>query len=283
MPDSPVEDREMTRRDESADAPRSGPGTAAGGPPAVLDVRGLGMSVGATAILSEVSFRLEKGNTLSVVGPSGSGKSSLLRCLNRLERACAGSVLLNGVPTDTVAAPVLRGRIGLVSQKFALFGHLDVLANVTLGLRRARRMSKQDARERAGSWLARVGLAGLERRRPHELSGGQQQRVAIARAAALEPEVLLLDEVTSALDPELVEEVENVVLGLARGGTSLIVVTHEIPFAAKVADVMLMLEGGQVVETGPPADVLGSGHPRARRFFARHARGTGDRPAGDRE
>jgi ABC-type polar amino acid transport system ATPase subunit len=247
----------------------------------VLDVQGLGMSVGGTAILSEVSFQLARGNTLSVVGPSGSGKSSLLRCLNRLEQISAGSVLLNGVGTDAVPAPALRSRIGLVSQKFALFAHLDVLANVTLGLRRARRMSKHDANERARSWLDKVGLTGLERRRPHELSGGQQQRVAIARAAALEPEVLLLDEVTSALDPELVEEVETVVLGLARGGTSLIVVTHEIPFAAKVADVMLMMESGQVVENGRPEEVLASSRPRSRQFFARHVRGSGDPLVGD--
>jgi ABC-type polar amino acid transport system ATPase subunit len=141
-------------------------------------------------------------------------------------------------------------------------------------------MSKHDANEQGRSWLDKVGLTGLERRRPHELSGGQQQRVAIARAAALEPEVLLLDEVTSALDPELVEEVENVILGLARGGTSLIVVTHEILFAAKVADVMLMMESGQVVETGHPHDVLASNRPRSRQFFARHLRGSGD-PIGD--
>jgi polar amino acid transport system ATP-binding protein len=246
----------------------------------VLDVRGLSMSAGGTPILSDVSFQLPRGNTLSVVGPSGSGKSSLLRCLNRLEPTSAGSVLLNGVRTDTVPAPALRSRIGLVSQKFALFGHLDVLANVTLGLRRARRMSKHDADERARSWLDKVGLTGLERRRPHELSGGQQQRVAIARAAALEPEVLLLDEVTSALDPELVEEVETVVLGLARGGTSLIVVTHEIPFAAKVADVMLMMESGQVAENGRPEDVLASSRPRTRQFFARHVRASADPVAG---
>jgi polar amino acid transport system ATP-binding protein len=257
------------------------PETGIGRTEVVLDVDSLGMSVGGTAILSQVSFQLARGHTLSVVGPSGSGKSSLLRCLNRLEQISAGSVLLNGVRTDAVPAPALRTRIGLVSQKFALFGHLDVLANVTLGLRRARRMSKHDANERARSWLNKVGLTGLERRRPHELSGGQQQRVAIARAAALEPEVLLLDEVTSALDPELVEEVETVVLGLARGGTSLIVVTHEIPFAAKVADVMLMMEGGQVVENGRPEDVLASSRPRSRQFFARHMRGSGDPLVGD--
>jgi ABC-type polar amino acid transport system ATPase subunit len=256
------------------------PETGNGRTEVVLDVQGLGMSVGGTAILSEVSFQLARGHTLSVVGPSGSGKSSLLRCLNRLEQISAGSVLLNGVRTDAVPAPTLRSRIGLVSQKFALFGHLDVLANVTLGLRRARRMSKHDANEQGRSWLDKVGLTGLERRRPHELSGGQQQRVAIARAAALEPEVLLLDEVTSALDPELVEEVETVILGLARGGTSLIVVTHEILFAAKVADVMLMMESGQVVETGHPHDVLASSRPRSRQFFARHLRGSGD-PIGD--
>jgi ABC-type polar amino acid transport system ATPase subunit len=246
----------------------------------VLEVRNVGMSVGGTTILIDVGFQLERGRTISVVGPSGSGKSTLLRCLNRLERISSGSVLLCGVHTDTLPASALRSRIGLVSQKFALFGHLDALANVTLGLRRTRHMSKPAANEQAMEWLNRVGLAGLEKRRPHELSGGQQQRVAIARAAALEPDVLLLDEVTSALDPELVEEVENVVLALARSGTSLVVVTHEIPFAAKVADVMLMMDAGQVVETGSPQDVLTSSRPRSQRFFARHLRGWGDTTGG---
>ncbi|MEU0970119.1 ATP-binding cassette domain-containing protein [Streptomyces sp. NPDC005917] len=242
----------------------------------VLDVRNIEMSASGTTILIDVSFQLERGRAISVVGPSGSGKSTLLRCLNRLERISSGSVLLGGVHTDALPAPALRSRIGLVSQKFALFGHLDALANVTLGLRRTRHLSKPAADEQAREWLNRVGLAGLEKRRPHELSGGQQQRVAIARAAALEPDVLLLDEVTSALDPELVEEVENVVLGLARSGTSLVVVTHEISFAAKVADIMLMMEAGQVVETGSPQDVLASSRPRSQRFFSRHLRGWGD-------
>jgi ABC-type polar amino acid transport system ATPase subunit len=240
----------------------------------VLDVQGMSMSVRGTTLLSDVTFQLERGHALSVVGPSGSGKSTLLRCLNRLEPISAGSVLLGGVRTDSLPAPLLRSRIGLVSQKFALFGHLDVLSNVTLALRRARGMSKPAANEQAAAWLDRVGLAGLERRRPHELSGGQQQRVAIARAAALEPDVLLLDEVTSALDPELVEEVENVILELAGSGTSLIVVTHEILFAAKVADAMVMLEAGEVVENGSPQDVLASSRPRSQRFFARHLRGS---------
>jgi ABC-type polar amino acid transport system ATPase subunit len=252
------------------------PDTGHGPAEVVLDVRSVGMTVSDTTILSDVSFQLERGHTISVVGPSGSGKSTLLRCLNRLEQISHGSVLLNGVRTDTLPAPALRSRIGLVSQKFALFGHLDALANVTLGLRRTRHMSKHGANQQAMQWLDRVGLAGLEKRRPHELSGGQQQRVAIARAAALEPDVLLLDEVTSALDPELVEEVENVVLGLAGSGTSLVVVTHEIVFAAKVADVMLMMEDGQVVEAGSPKDVLASSRPRSQRFFARHLRGSGD-------
>jgi ABC-type polar amino acid transport system ATPase subunit len=237
------------------------------------------MSVGGTALLSDVTFNLEAGRTLSVVGPSGSGKSTLLRCLNRLERTSTGSVLLDGVGTDALPASELRSRVGLVSQKFALFGHLNVLSNVTLPLRRVRRMPKPAANERAALWLGRVGLAGLERRRPHELSGGQQQRVAIARAAALDPDVLLLDEVTSALDPELVDEVEDVVCELAASGTSLIVVTHEIPFAAKVADAMMMLDHGRVLEYGTPRQVLASSQPRSRQFFARHLRGLA--PAAD--
>lgn len=240
----------------------------------VLDIRGLSLSIGGTPLLSNVTCQVHRGQALSVVGPSGSGKSTLLRCLNRLEEPTGGTVLLNGVPTDSLAVQELRSRVGLVSQKFALFGHLDALANVTLPLRRVRGMAKPAADETAAVWLDRVGLAGLERRRPHQLSGGQQQRVAIARAAALQPDVLLLDEVTSALDPELVDEVENVILQLAASGTTLIVVTHDIPFAAKVGEAMMMLEGGKVIEHGAPQAVLTSSQPRSQRFFLRHLRGT---------
>jgi polar amino acid transport system ATP-binding protein len=239
----------------------------------VLDIRGLSMSIGGTRVLSDITCQLQHGRTLSVVGPSGSGKSTLLRCLNRLERATAGTVLVNGTCTDSLPAKQLRSRVGLVSQRFALFGHLNVMSNVTLPLRRVRSMTKSVAEELAADWLDRVGLAGLERRRPHQLSGGQQQRVAIARAAALEPDVLLLDEVTSALDPELIDEVENVTLELSASGTTLIVVTHDIPFAAKVGDAMMMLEGGKAVEYGTPREVLSSSHPRSQRFFQRHLRG----------
>jgi ABC-type polar amino acid transport system ATPase subunit len=239
----------------------------------VLDVRGLTMTIDGTTLLSDISFHLDRGDSLSVVGPSGSGKSTLLRCLNQLENSWSGEVLLAGAPTRSVTPNQLRSRIGLVSQKFALFGHLDVLANVTLPLRRVRGLAKPEADDLADRWLERVGLAGFQRRRPHQLSGGQQQRVAIARAAALEPDVLLLDEVTSALDPELVDEVENVILDLGRSGTTLIVVTHDIPFAAKVGASMMMLEAGTVIEHGTPAAVLGSTQPRSRRFFTRHLRG----------
>jgi polar amino acid transport system ATP-binding protein len=239
----------------------------------VLDIQGLGMSIGEATLLANITCEVQRGRTLSVVGPSGSGKSTFLRCLNRLEHATAGRVLLNGEPTDSLQAKQLRSRVGLVSQKFALFGHLNVMSNVTLPLRRARAMARPAAEELATFWLDRVGLAGLERRRPHELSGGQQQRVAIARAAALEPDVLLFDEVTSALDPELIDEVENVILELGANGTTLIVVTHDIPFAAKVGDTLMMLERGEVVEYGSPRDVLNSSQPRSQRFFLRHLRG----------
>jgi polar amino acid transport system ATP-binding protein len=242
-------------------------------PTPVLDVRGLSMSIGGAMLLTNITCQLQRGRTLSVVGPSGSGKSTFLRCLNRLEQTTAGEVLLNGVPTDSLPAKQLRSRVGLVSQKFALFGHLNAMSNVTLPLRRVRAMTTPAAEELAAVWLDRVGLAGLERRRPHELSGGQQQRVAIARAAALDPDVLLFDEVTSALDPELVDEVENVILELGASGTTLIVVTHDIPFAAKVGDAMMMLEGGKIIEYGPPRDVLASTQPRSQRFFLRHLRG----------
>lgn len=240
----------------------------------VLDIRDLSVSVGGARLLSNVTCQVQRGQALSVVGPSGSGKSTLLRCLNRLEEPTGGTVLLNGVRSDSLAVQELRSRVGLVSQKFALFGHLDALSNVTLPLRRVRGMTKAAANETATVWLDRVGLAGLERRRPHQLSGGQQQRVAMARAAALQPDVLLLDEVTSALDPELVDEVENVILQLAGSGTTLIVVTHDIPFAAKVGDEMMMLEGGKVIEYGPPQAVLTSAQPRSQRFFLRHLRAT---------
>jgi polar amino acid transport system ATP-binding protein len=239
----------------------------------VLDIQGLGVIIGGTALLCDITCQLHRGHTLSVVGPSGSGKSTFLRCLNRLEHTSTGTVLLNGVPTDSLPVKQLRSRVGLVSQKFALFGHLNTLSNVTLPLRRVRGMAKPAADALAAIWLERVGLAGLERRRPHELSGGQQQRVAIARAAALEPDVLLLDEVTSALDPELVDEVENVILELGAAGTTLIVVTHDIPFAAKVGDTMMMLDRGKIIEYGTAREVLNTSQPRSQRFFQRHLRG----------
>lgn len=240
----------------------------------MLEVTGATKRIGTATVLDDISFNLERGATLGIIGPSGSGKSTILRCLNRLEELDAGSVTLEGTPIQRLPVHELRRRVGLVSQRFSLFAHLTATENIELGLRRTRQLERPEARRRAAEWLDRVGLHDIENRRPHELSGGQQQRVAIARAAALEPQVLLFDEITSALDPELVGEVERVVADIAQSGISVMIVTHEVSFVAMAADHLLMLESGRVVEIGATTQMLTDPkHPRTRGFLARHRRG----------
>ena len=249
-------------------------------PAPALEIRNATKSFGLRRVLDGVDLTVETGQVLVIVGPSGSGKSTLLRAINQLERLDAGYVAVNGELIGVVvhggrlkersarATLAQRARIGFVFQNFNLFPHLTILDNVAEGPIAHRRTSRSEARDRARTLLGRVGLADRAGAYPRQLSGGQQQRVAIARALALEPDVILFDEPTSALDPELVGEVLGVIKQLAGSGVTLVVVTHEIGFAREVADQVVFLDAGRVVEQGPPNEVLNNPqHARTREFL----------------
>jgi polar amino acid transport system ATP-binding protein len=246
----------------------------------LVRVRGLRKSFGTHVVLDGVDLDVREGEVAVLLGPSGAGKSTLLRCINHLERPDGGFVEVGG---DVIGYRYGRGhlhelrarsitrqraRIGMVFQQFNLFPHLTVLDNIIAGPLAAG-ISKKAAVVTARELLERVGLGGRERAYPRKLSGGQQQRVAIARALALSPRLMLFDEPTSALDPELVGEVLGVMRDLAASGMTMVVVTHEIGFAREVADTVVFLDGGQIVEAGPPKDVLANPrHDRARAFLS---------------
>ena len=215
-------------------------------------------SFGDNLVLDGIDFEVATGETLVVIGPSGSGKSTLLRTINLLEPIQSGRIFFEGeeITKRGVKVDKVRQRIGIVFQQFNLFPHLRVMDNLTLGARRVKKVPRREAEERARELLARVGLPEKERSYPHQLSGGQQQRVAIARALVMEPHVMLFDEVTSALDPELVGEVLVVMRDLARSGMTMVVVTHEMQFAREVGDRLIFMDEGKIVEQGIPADVL---------------------------
>ena len=205
--------------------------------------------------LHDINLDIAEGEVVVVVGPSGSGKSTLIRCINLLEDYQQGQICVDGQPVvrgKTLAQ--VRAEVGMVFQSFNLFPHLTALRNVALGPLRVRGLSRQDADHRAAELLAKVGLADHAHKLPAQLSGGQQQRVAIARALALEPKVLLFDEPTSALDPEMVGEVLDVMQNLAKSGVTMVIVTHEMGFARRVADRVIFMEAGRVIEQGPPAE-----------------------------
>jgi polar amino acid transport system ATP-binding protein len=229
-----------------------------------LELRNLTMAYGDIEVLRNVSLTVDPGTTTCIIGPSGSGKSTLLRGINRLHEPKSGEVLLNGENALTAKPDSLRRRIGMVFQHFNLFPDHTALENVSLSLRKVKGMSKAEATERAQRRLAEVGLAERADHRPRDLSGGQQQRVAIARALAMEPEVMLFDEATSALDPELVKGVLNLMAGLAGRGMTMVVVTHEMGFARKVADQVVFMDEGEVVEAGRPEDLFD--RPRSERL-----------------
>ncbi|MEU7479073.1 amino acid ABC transporter ATP-binding protein [Lentzea sp. NPDC042327] len=248
----------------------------------MIEIRDVHKSFGTTEVLRGVDLSVPAGSVTCVIGPSGSGKSTLLRVLNHLERLDAGEVEIDGeligyrrhrgklheLPDRVVQRQ--RAAIGFVFQNFNLFGHLTALENVAEAPIGVLGVPKDVAVQRGRALIARVGLAGREGAYPSELSGGQQQRIAIARALAMEPKVLLFDEPTSALDPELVGEVLDVLRDLAAAGQTMVVVTHEIGFAREVADTVVFLDAGQVVESGPPSTVLvAPSHPRTREFLAR--------------
>src|SRR4051812_33835427 len=206
-------------------------------------------------VLQDVSTTVHRGEVVVVIGPSGSGKSTLCRTINRLETIDSGRITIDGTPLPEEGAELarLRADVGMVFQSFNLFAHKTVLQNVTLGLLRVRRMGRAEAETRAREMLDRVGVANQAEKLPAQLSGGQQQRVAIARALAMQPKLMLFDEPTSALDPEMINEVLDVITGLARDGMTMIVVTHEMGFARRAADRVLFMADGRIVEDAPPA------------------------------
>jgi polar amino acid transport system ATP-binding protein len=237
-----------------------------------LALEGVRKSFGANEVLRGIDLALEEEEVVCLIGASGSGKSTLLRCVNLLEPLDAGRVLLHGEEITRRGADVNRARqrIGIVFQAFNLFPHMTVLRNVMLGPREALKLSRDEAEARALELLKRFGLADRRDEYPDRLSGGQQQRVAIVRALAMRPELLLLDEVTSALDPELVGEVLNVIRELAEGGMTMLIATHEMSFAREVASRVCFLDGGQILEQGPPAEIFAHPkEPRTRQFLER--------------
>jgi polar amino acid transport system ATP-binding protein len=238
----------------------------------VVEVRGVTKAFGDAPVLRGIDLVVREHEAVALIGASGSGKSTLLRCIDLLEPIDDGDVLLDGeVVTDPSVDPVaVRRRLGLVFQAFNLFPHLSAIDNVALAPLRAQGLGREAARARAADLLARFGLAGREDERPDNLSGGQQQRVAIARALATQPRALLLDEITSALDPELVGEVLEVVRDLKAQGTTMLLATHEMAFARDVADEVCFLHEGRILERGAPAAVLEEPErPETQRFLRR--------------
>jgi len=249
----------------------------------VLRIRGLTKSFGAVPVLRGIDLEVSRGEAVAVIGASGSGKTTLLRCINALEIYDEGSLEVDGVEVayrigadgsrrrrgERELAPI-RAKTGMVFQLFNLFPHLTALENVMLGLTKVRRLARDEARALGIRWLERVGLGDRIDYLPSQLSGGQQQRVGIARALAMEPQVLLLDEITSALDPQLVGEVLAVVQELAQGGMTMVVVTHEMTFARDVAHRVVFMDEGRIVVAGTPEDVLiRRPHERLKAFLAR--------------
>jgi polar amino acid transport system ATP-binding protein len=258
-----------------SEAPARLAGSSSGRPEGASDVvrlEGVAKSFGDLQVLDGIDLRVGLGEVLVIIGPSGSGKSTLLRCVNLLEPIQAGRIFLGEEEITRKGADVtsVRQRVGIVFQQFNLFPHLTALDNLTLAARRIKKMSRRDAEARARELLVTVGLEDKAEQHPHQLSGGQQQRVAIARALMMNPEVMLFDEVTSALDPELVGEVLVVMRDLARMGMTMLVVTHEMQFAREVGDRLVFMDEGRIVEEGVPVQVLDQPREeRTRRFLRR--------------
>ena len=231
----------------------------------MVSIQHLSKSFGDTEVLKDVNIEVKKGSVVVVLGPSGSGKSTMLRCINLLEKPSGGHIYIEGNEITDPKTDInkLREHVGMVFQQFNLFPHLTAKKNVMLAQRKVLKRSKEEAEQIALKELARVGLAERADYLPSQLSGGQQQRVAIARALAMEPHVMLFDEATSALDPELVRGVLDVMRELAEEGMTMVVVTHEMQFAKDVADHVIFMEGGVVVEEGTPDEVFN--HPKHER------------------
>jgi ABC-type polar amino acid transport system ATPase subunit len=240
--------------------------------PQILNVRGLHKSFDDRQVLKGVDLEVYRGQIVALIGSSGSGKSTLLRCINLIEQVTDGQIFLNDldISDPRVNQDEVRRQVGLVFQAYNLFAHLSILENITLALRNVQKLAKPEANAQALALLDRIGLADKANSYPDKLSGGQQQRTAIMRAVALNPALLLLDEVTSALDPELVGEVLELIRDLKAQGTSIVMATHELSFARDVADWVVFLDGGQVVEEGPAEDFFANPqHPRTKEFLTR--------------
>ncbi|MGL5514757.1 MAG: amino acid ABC transporter ATP-binding protein [Sporomusa sp.] len=224
----------------------------------LLQVRNLNKSFGKTIVLRDVSFDVCQGDRLSIIGPSGSGKTTLLRCINGLEKPSGGHVIIDGTTLNINSNDVhkIREKVGFIFQRFNLFSHLTVLDNLMLAQKIVKKRPVSEAKEISLDLLKKVGLSGKTDAYPSQLSGGQQQRVAIARALAMEPVLLLMDEITSALDPELVGEVLEVVRDLAKSGMTMILVTHEMGFAKNVANKVIFMADGEIVEQGSPEQLF---------------------------
>ncbi|NLT94957.1 MAG: ectoine/hydroxyectoine ABC transporter ATP-binding protein EhuA [Clostridia bacterium] len=248
----------------------------------MIKIENISKSFGSLKVLKDLSLEIKAGEVVVVIGPSGSGKSTLLRCMNYLEKIDSGKIYIDGellgfkeVNGKLVKAPAkdiykIRENIGMVFQRFNLFPHMTVLENIIEAPVLVKKISKQEATERALKLLRKVGLEEKANSYPSQLSGGQQQRVAIARALAMEPKIMLFDEPTSALDPELVGKVLAVMMDLAKEGMTMVVVTHEMGFAREVADRVLFMDDGRIVEEGPPSQIFTNPqHPRTRGFLAK--------------
>ena len=236
----------------------------------MIELNNVSKWYGAVQVLHDCNLSVSKGDVVVVCGPSGSGKSTLIKTVNALEPVQKGEIIVNGTKVTDPATnlPKLRSQVGMVFQHFELFPHLSVTENLTIAQVKVLGRSQDDARTRGLKMLDRVGLMAHKDKFPGQLSGGQQQRVAIARALSMDPIVMLFDEPTSALDPEMVGEVLDVMRDLARTGVTMIVVTHEMGFASQVADRVIFMDAGQIVEQGPPAQVLSDPQePRTRNFL----------------
>jgi ABC-type polar amino acid transport system ATPase subunit len=236
----------------------------------IIEMSGVSKWYGDVQVLKDIDFNVARGERVVICGPSGSGKSTMIRCINRLEEHRDGRIVVNGVELDhsTRNVDVVRREVGMVFQQFNLFPHLTVLQNLTIAPRKIRGVTRPEAEETARYFLERVRISEHAHKYPSQLSGGQQQRVAIARALCMKPTIMLFDEPTSALDPEMIQEVLDVMVGLARDGMTMVCVTHEMGFAREVADRVVFMDAGRIVEQGTPAAFFSNPqHDRTRAFL----------------
>ena len=239
-------------------------------PEPIIHIEDVHKHFGRVHALRGVSLDVRRGEVVVVIGPSGSGKSTLLRCINRLEEYDAGRIVVDGVALDEAQSiNTTRQEIGMVFQSFNLFAHLTAMENLTLAQRVVRKRPKEEARRTALDLLAKVGIPDKASAHPIQLSGGQQQRVAIARALAMNPKIMLFDEPTSTLDPEMIKEVLDVMLSLAREGMTMVVVSHEMGFARAAADRMILMDEGEIIEEATPEKLLASTHERTKLFLSK--------------